>query len=217
MSLCKLGPGRFQNLVEGLHQQIGVELREGQWRLDLEHVFEWAVGAQENPSVLHVFDDVPGERGGGLLGFAIGDKLDAQEQTHPAHIADRVVILFEAFESGLQPIADGERVFLQSLVLDDVQHRQADGARHGIAAEGVEVFHAVVERLGDVWRRDDGAEWMAVPDGFAQRHDVGHDSLRFETPEMCSHAAESDLDLIRNAHATGFTHVSERVFEVSVR
>ena len=42
--------------------------------------------------------------------------------------------------------ADALSVRLELLVLDDVQHRQADRARHGVAAERAEELHPVVER-----------------------------------------------------------------------
>ena len=103
-------------------------------------------------------------------------------------------------------LPDAEGVLLETLVLDDVQDRQADRARYRLAAEGVEVLHSVCEALRDLGRGDDGAQWMPVPHGLAHGHDVGHDALSLEGPEVASHAAEAHLDLVADAHAAVLAH-----------
>ena len=58
------------------------------------------------------------------------------------------------------------------LVLDDVQHRQSDRARDGVAAERAEELHPVGERRGDLRRRHHRPDRMAVADRFAEHDDV---------------------------------------------
>ena len=68
---------------------------------------------------------------------------------------------------------------------------------HGVAAERVEVLHAVGERVGDRPRRHDRAERMAVADRLAHRDDVRDDARSSCEPQTWrAHAAEADLDLV---------------------
>ena len=41
------------------------------------------------------------------------------------------------------------RVLLEILAVDDLEHGETDGGRDWVAAERVEVLHAVGERIGD--------------------------------------------------------------------
>ena len=127
--------------------------------------------------------------------------------------------LDEALEPGPHPAADFERALLEALVADHVEHREADLAGDGVAAEGVEVLHAVRERGRDRRSRHDRAERMPVADGLAQRHDVGDDvlALRLESPEMRPDAAEADLDFVGDAHGAGLAGVPVGRREVARR
>ena len=76
------------------------------------------------------------------------------------------------------------RVRLQLFLVDHVEHRQADRARHGAAAERAEELHPVVERRGNLLCRHHGADWMPIADRLAQYHDVGHHVLLLEAVEV---------------------------------
>ena len=120
------------------------------------------------------------------------------------------------FEFVFQVCADRERILLEAFGLDDVQHGQTDRARHGIPAERVEVLHAIIKGRRNLRCRDDGGHGVAVTDGFAERDDIGDDSLRLEPPKMRADASEPDLHLVGDAHRTGISGVCERRVEVMV-
>ena len=79
---------------------------------------------------------------------------------------------------------------------DDVEDREPDGRRDGIAAERVEVLHPVGERVGDRSGRGHRAERVAVADRLAHRHDVRRGALGPEGPDVPADSAEPDLDLV---------------------
>ena len=85
------------------------------------------------------------------------------------------------------------------LFFEDVQNSESRGAGNGIAAEGTEEFHAVVEACGDFRSGDDCRERESISDRFAEHHDVGNDVLRFEAPEVRAEAAEADLHFVGDA------------------
>lgn len=86
---------------------------------------------------------------------------------------------------------------------DDAQHFQSDGAGYGITAEGVEIFHAVGEGVGDGAGGDHDAQWVPVADGFADGHDVGHDAVFFESPKMAPVPPATGLYLVCDIKAAG--------------
>ncbi len=51
-------------------------------------------------------------------------------------------------------------------------------------------------------RRHHSRQWMAIPERFADGHDVGHDVLQLETPILFAHATEAHLHFIRDADPT---------------
>jgi len=55
---------------------------------------------------------------------------------------------------------------LEILIPDNVEYGEPDGARHGVAAVGVEVLHAVIEGAAELARRHHGAQRMPVPIGL---------------------------------------------------
>ena len=110
-----------------------------------------------------------------------------------------------------------KRVFLQALVTDNVEHGEANGARDRIAAERGEELHPVRERIGDFARGDNRRHRVAVADGLAHHHDVGHDGLPLEPPEMAPHATKANLHLVGDAEASGGADVPVRRLEVALR
>src|SRR5215510_356783 len=96
----------------------------------------------------------------------------------------------KALELVAEPAADAKRVCLQALLLQYIENRKPHGAGNRISAKRAEKFHAVVERSRNFASRDDGCERKCVSDGLAEHDDVGHDALRFESPEMSAQPAE---------------------------
>ena len=162
------------------------------------------------PCALHALLD-GGRLGGRRLARARSrDQLDAEEQPAAAHVADQRVAPAQLAQAGREPAAEHVRARLQALVADHVEHGEADRGRDRVAAEGVEVLHAVRERARDLRRRDDRAQRVAVADRLAHRDDVGHDALRLEAPEVRADAAEADLHLVGDADPAGRARVRER-------
>ena len=152
-----------------------------------------------------------GRLGGGRLARArVGTSSTPRKSPRPRTSPISGPLGHQRAQAGRQPAAEHVRAGLQPLVADHVQHREADRGRDRVAAEGVEVLHAVRERARDLRRRDDGAERMAVADRLAHRDDVGHDALRLEAPEVRADAPEPDLHLVGDADRAGVARVGER-------
>src|SRR6266487_3912911 len=100
------------------------------------------------------------------------------------------------------------RVRLQLFLVDHVEHRQADRARHGAAAERAEELHPVVERRGNLWRRHHRTNRIAVADRLPEDDDVGYDALRLKTVAVRANAAVGGLHLIGDADAARLAHVA---------
>ncbi len=96
---------------------------------------------------------------------------------------------------------------LKIFVAKDIQDSEPCGAGYGIAAEGAEKLHAIVEGGRDFGSGDDGSERESVADRLSQDEDIGNYALGFETPEMRAQAAKTDLHFIGNAHRTGGAHL----------
>ncbi len=127
------------------------------------------------------------------------------------------MLLLQRFQPRDQIIPNAQRIFLEMLVFEDVQNSESRGAGNGIAAEGAEEFHAVVEACGDFWSGDDCRERECISDRFAEHHDVGDNALRLEAPEVRAETAEADLHFVGDADAAcgadvlvGFREISGR-------
>src|SRR5258708_15377726 len=90
----------------------------------------------------------------------------------------------------------------KAVLFEHIEHGQTRSAGHGVAAEGAEELHAVVEGGRDLASGDDGAEREAVADRLAEHEDVRHHALRLEPPEVRTHPAEARLDLVGDAQAS---------------
>src|SRR5579862_2988205 len=87
------------------------------------------------------------------------------------------------------------------LVFKYIQNGQTCGTGYGIAAEGAEELHTVIETGGDFTGGDDCGQWERVSDRFSEDDDVRDDALSLESPEMCAEAAEADLHFVGDADA----------------
>jgi len=196
-----------EDFGEGGCEQGSVGFGEQERRAEFDDVVVRAVGTGEDAAVSESIDDVGGLRGGGGARFAIGDEVDAEEETGAADVADEGMVGLQSAKRIEPARADFEGVFLKIFFTQDLEDREAGGTGDGIAAECAEKFHAVVEGSGDFSSGDDGGERKSIADGFAEDDDVGNNLLRFETPEMRAEAAEADLDFVRDADTTRRAHV----------
>jgi hypothetical protein len=117
-------------------------------------------------------------------------------------------------QSLLEVVPDVLGVLLEPVLDDDVENRGSDRARDRVAAEGVEVLHPGVERVGDLTGGHHRRQRMAVSKGLAHGDDVGHDTAQFEPPERVAHSADPDLHLIGDHQSAGSSGRSERGREV---
>ena len=109
------------------------------------------------------------------------------------------------------------RVLLQPLLCKHLEHREAGRRGNGIAAEGGEELHAVVEGRGDLPGGDHRGQGKAVPDGFAKDHDVRHHPLALKSPEGRTQAAEARLHFVCDHHPTRRPHRAIHLGEVARR
>ena len=111
------------------------------------------VGRDQDAAVaLDALLDRGGLGGRRLAGRAVAHQLDAEEEPAAAHVADqRVRSASSARRPAEQPAAEHARACACSRSSrDHVEHREADRGRDRVAAEGVEVLHAVGERARDL-------------------------------------------------------------------
>ncbi len=123
----------------------------------------------------------------------------------------------ESGEVLLEATADVVGMRLQTLPLEDLQHREADGRGYRIAAEAAEELHAVGEGLGDGAGGHHRPQRVAVPHGLAQRDDVRHDALGLEPPHVRTDAAEPHLNLVGDAESPRFAGMCVGSVQISGR
>ena len=121
--------------------------------------------------------------------------------------------VLQLLEARLEAAADGARVVLQAVLVDDVEHREAGSHRDRIAAEGVEV-DPLGQRLGDLPARRHRRERPAVADALGHGHDVGDDAEVLEAPVVVAGAAEAGLHLVGDAEPAVLAHDGVRLTQV---
>ena len=123
--------------------------REAQRRLDLQHVVERAVGADEHAAVAHAVRDVgrPPRRPAPASSRSRTSSTPTKRPSPRTSPMSGWRGLQRRAGRASRCVADvAARCSCSRSSRDHVEHGQADRARHGIAAEGVEVLHAVGER-----------------------------------------------------------------------
>ena len=86
----------------------------------------------------------------------------------------------------------------------------------GFPAEGIEV-NSLGQHASDLRRGDYRRQRTPVADALRHRHDIGNDTLRFESPKMAAGPAKTGLDFVRYADATGSADVLVNLLEIAVR
>ncbi|MNP16850.1 hypothetical protein D3C76_1092590 [compost metagenome] len=108
-------------------------------------------------------------------------------------------MLLKLAETLEQVIADVQGVCFQLVALDCIEHRQAYRARHGVAGEGIEILHAVIEGIGNLTGGHNRRHRVAVANRFAHGDGIRHHALGLECPPVATDAAKPDLHLIGQA------------------
>ena len=174
-------------------------------------------GAEQDAALFHALDDVcrfPIRR---LQRLRVANEFDTEEETGSARLPDDWVLGLQLLQA-LHPMVAGiEGVALQVVIGDDVEYLQADRAGDRVAAEGVEVFHAVVEGGGDCRCGDNSAQRVSIGDRLAHSDDIGNDAAQLERPEVTADAAEARLHFVGDADAAGSSHDVIGAFEIISR
>ena len=94
-------PRLAEDRVDGLDEPVRVGRREDERRLDLHHVVERAVGAEQDAALRGAVRRARGASVGvRLAGLAVADELDPDEEARAADVADRLVAVGELAEAG---------------------------------------------------------------------------------------------------------------------
>lgn len=125
--------------------------------------------------------DRRGFLGGRFERFAVADEFDAQVKPHAVNGADERKPVPERLEPALEMGADRAGIFLQGVVVKNVEDGQADDGTHGAAAGGREEIAFLLQRIGNLAPGDDRAQRMAVAHALGDGDDIGHDALLLET------------------------------------
>ena len=81
-------PTVAEHAVEGVCEAVGVVPSDAQRGLDLEHVLELSGRLDDDSELEHALAQRGGFLGGGLLGDAVADQLDAEVQSGAVDSAD---------------------------------------------------------------------------------------------------------------------------------
>src|SRR5215831_8396667 len=95
--------------------------------------------------VLHSLDYIRSLLGSRLESLAVQNQLDPGEQAHSSNVTDQRVRTLEPLEPGHQSLADDHCSVLKVVVFYCIQNGHANSARNRVAAESVEVLHAIVK------------------------------------------------------------------------
>ena len=133
------------------------------------------------------------------------------------HGADQWVPGGQFVDAGLEVIADGQRVLLQPVPFENIEHGQADHTGHRTAAgRGEEVALGSVG-VGDRPGGDHRAQRLPVTHRFGDADDIGDHILLFEGPEPTARAAIAHLNLIGDGEPADSPDRGVDRFEVAVR
>ncbi|MPL94947.1 hypothetical protein SDC9_41110 [bioreactor metagenome] len=198
-----------QRAIDGIGDRVDVIGRRDQRRAEAQRVVEAgerAVRHAEHHAALRPLGHHAGNLGLGhrLFRRPVGDQLGAREQARAAHIADHLVLFHQRIEVRHDPLAHGDGVLKQPLVLDDAHVLERRRRARGAASEGRDVaeiaqlVRGVLEllehRLGGHAARD---RRIARGHALRHRHEVWLDAvvLVAEPGAGASHAADDLVDV----------------------
>src|SRR5437879_8850266 len=98
----------------------------------------WSVRAGKNAAVAKSIDHIRCLQRRCLARFAVQHQIDPQEQSGTAHVADQCMASLQRSQTLGQMLADTQRMLLQILFFENIQHREPRGAGNRIAAERAE-------------------------------------------------------------------------------
>src|SRR5205085_2619789 len=173
-----------QNVLHRRHQPICIIFTKWHWRADFDHVVKRPISAKQNAMLTHSIGDKRSFLYRRLKRLTITHQLNAEKQPRAAYIADNRKTFNPGSHRLKHTIADAQGMRLQLLFEHYRQHGNAHRTGDRAAAKRAEKFHPVVERIGDLPRRDDRAQRMAIANGLAQHHNIRHYALLLEAVEV---------------------------------
>ena len=139
-----------------------------------------------------------------LLGVAITDKFEPDEQSAAAYITDLHVAIADLAKPVHEVTADPVRIFHQFFVPNHIEHGEPGRRSHRVASERVEILDLRGEPVEQRRARRDTPHREAVAHGLSHGHDVRHDTMPGKTPQPGSGSPETRLDLVGNEQALAF-------------
>ena len=106
---------------------------------------------------------------------------------------------------------------MQIFLFDDIQHRHARRALHGIAAEGVEIHHPLAKLVDQIGAGRHARHRVAVAHGFAHGGDVGGCPAHLVAPHFLAGAGKPALHLIGDVKPARVPHQFHGLFHVAIR
>ena len=89
----------LQDEIQSLQEDFSVKFGENQRRAQLDDVVMRSVGAGENAAIAKAVDHVGGLQRSRLTRFTVEHKIDPQEQSRAAHIADQSVAGLQSLQA----------------------------------------------------------------------------------------------------------------------
>src|ERR1700687_4217475 len=116
-------------------------------------------------------------------------------------------------ESVLELLSQHPRVFLQTVLVDDVENCEACGHTYRIAPDRIEV-DTLGKRLRYLHARRHRSEGDSIPDSLRHRDEVRHDVEILEAPVVIARATETGLHFIGDAQSTVIARDPVRLTEI---
>src|SRR5258706_2064926 len=113
-----------EDRVQGLGEKICVRFRKDQRRAQLEDVVVRTVRAGKDAAVTQPVDDVRCLQRRRLSRFAIEHKINSQEKSGPAHVADQIMTLLQFPQTADEMVSNIQATLLQLLSSQNIQNRQ---------------------------------------------------------------------------------------------
>ena len=145
----------------------------------------------------------------GLPRGPVLDQVDPDKHPPAPDVADARVLVGQPQGALLEQAANPDGVPHEALPLDHVEDGAGDRAADRVAAVRVEVLDARrPERLGNLRRRHDGGDGMAVAHRLADGDNVGREAVgvRLEGPHVRPRPPEAHLNLVGDDDAPGRPH-----------
>ena len=124
------------------------------------------------------------------------DHLDREKISAPTDVADERVFLLQLAQAGDDVVTNVASVVEQALVSQDIQHGQAHGSGHRVAAKCVEIHVSAGELLHEIGSRDHARQGMTVAHRLSHRDDVRQARRDLVTPHVRAEAPEAGLHLV---------------------